>query len=73
MRTDPGQGEFIMSEMTDAHVVFDMGASYKLHENFSLFASVVNISDKVYVVARRPAGIRPGMPRAINMGVKATL
>lgn len=71
MRTTPGQGEILENQKTDAYLVFDASVNYKLHEHIALFASVTNLTDQVYVVARRPAGLRPGMPRAFVVGVKA--
>lgn len=71
MRTSPGQGAYIENQRTDAYFVFDLSGSYRLHEHISVFASVTNLTDEVYVVARRPAGLRPGMPRGFVVGVKA--
>ncbi len=71
MRTLPGQGEVHPAEKTDAQLVFDISANYKLHENIALFTSVTNLTNEAYIVARRPAGLRPGMPRSIKIGVKA--
>jgi len=53
-----------------AFLELDANASYQLHSKIALFGSVTNLSDAVYVVARRPAGLRPGMPRAAMAGVK---
>lgn len=71
MRTAPGQGEIPASKKTDSYFIIDASANYILHKNISLFTNAVNLTDKVYVVARRPAGLRPGMPRAFNLGLKA--
>jgi len=71
MRTVPGQGEILLNEKTDSYMVFDASASYSLQKNIAFFANVTNLTDQVYVVARRPAGLRPGMPRAFNVGLKA--
>jgi Fe(3+) dicitrate transport protein len=71
MRTSPGQGEIPANEKIGAHFVVDASASYLLHKNISLFANATNLLDEVYLVARRPAGLRPGMPRAFNVGMKA--
>ena len=70
MRTLPGQGEIPSGEHTDAYFVLDANVHYNLQANISLFASVSNLTDHVYIVARRPAGLRPGMPRAFNFGLK---
>ena len=40
-------------------------------QHFNLFANTLNITNEIYSVARRPAGLRPGMPRAFNLGIKA--
>jgi len=70
MRTQPGQGDIPANQKTDAYFVVDMNASYFIHKNVALFSSVTNLTDDVYVVARRPAGLRPGMPRAFMGGLK---
>lgn len=72
MRTSPGQGDIPVNEGTDACFVIDASATYVLHKNISLFANATNVTDQVYNVARRPAGLRPGMPSAFNIGIKAT-
>jgi Fe(3+) dicitrate transport protein len=72
MRTKPGQGAIPSNEKTDAYFVVDASAYYNLHKHFSLFANATNLTNDVYVVARRPAGLRPGMPIAFNGGIKAT-
>lgn len=71
MRTSPGQGEIPTNKKTDSYFVIDASANYAMHKNISLFANATNLTDEVYIVARRPAGLRPGMPRAFNIGLKA--
>ncbi|MBL1279011.1 MAG: TonB-dependent receptor [Fluviicola sp.] len=71
MRTSPGRGTILASDKIDSYFVIDASISYNVHKNISLFANATNISNEVYVVARRPAGLRPGMPRAFNLGLKA--
>ena len=71
MRTEPGQGEIPSNEKTDAYFVIDAGANYMLHKNITLFANLTNLTNQVYVVARRPAGLRPGMPVAFSLGLNA--
>ena len=72
MRTQPGQGDIPDDEKTDSYFVLDASASYMIRKNVAFFSNVTNMSDQVYVVARRPAGLRPGMPRAFKIGIKAT-
>jgi Fe(3+) dicitrate transport protein len=31
---------------------------------------VRNVTDEAFIVARRPAGVRPGMPRTLLLGVR---
>lgn len=71
MRTAPGHGEIPTNGKTDSYFVVDANASYVMHKNVSLFVSATNLTNDVYVVARRPSGLRPGMPRAFNAGLKA--
>ena len=71
LRTEPGQGELPPQESTDDQFVLDFSANYSLHKHISVFGSVKNITDQVYSVARRPAGLRPGMPRSFTLGLKA--
>lgn len=71
MRTLAGQGAFADQERTDAHLVLDVAADYHLARQVALFASVRNVTDAAYIVARRPAGARPGLPRLFLLGVKA--
>ncbi len=71
MRSNPGQNEIPANEKTDSYFVVDASANYAMHKNISLFANATNLTNEVYIVARRPAGLRPGMPRAFNIGLKA--
>tara|TARA_R110002072_G_scaffold303134_1_gene495181 strand:+ start:1318 stop:3774 length:2457 start_codon:yes stop_codon:yes gene_type:complete len=71
MRTAPGRGKIDDDEKIDASFIIDASVSFNLHNNISLFANATNILNEVYVVARRPAGLRPGLPRSFNMGLKA--
>ncbi len=70
MRTQAGHGPIPENQKTDAYFVIDANASYALHPKASLFLSMTNLTDAVYVVARRPAGLRPGMPRTLMGGLK---
>lgn len=71
MRTAPGHGEIPTNGKTDSYFVVDANSSYIMHKNVSFFVGCNNLTNEVYVVARRPSGLRPGMPRAFNIGLKA--
>ncbi len=58
---------------TDEAFTVDVGINYRMTPQISAFANVNNVLDNVYVVALRPAGLRPNLPRTINLGLKANL
>lgn len=58
---------------TDDHVVFDLHSEVAITQNVSLFGTIENLFDEEYVVARRPAGARPGQPRVGFAGIKIDL
>ncbi len=70
MRTVAGRGPVSRSERTDAFVVVNMSAEFELGPWSALYVAVQNLTDESYVVARRPAGARPGLPRMILGGVR---
>lgn len=59
-------------EQTDAHLVLDVSAGITIFAHTRLFATVRNLTNSVYVVARRPAGLRPGLPRTTLVGITKT-
>jgi len=71
MRTEAGQGNDDSQTMTDSQFILDLGGSFELSKNMSVFANATNLTNQINVVAMRPAGLRPGMPRAFNIGIKA--
>lgn len=68
MRTVPGQGPIPYAESTEAHLTADLSVDYDLTDSVRLFTRVRNLTDEVYVAARRPAGARPGAPRTVLVG-----
>ncbi len=69
MRSSPGQGPMLESESTDANLVVDLSLGYRLRVGLAIRLQARNLLDEVYVVARRPAGARPGRPRAVLIGL----
>lgn len=69
MRTVAGQGPAPLLESTDAYAVLNLSAEYELSQRASLFANVQNLTNNRYIVARRPAGVRPGLPRLFMAGI----
>lgn len=70
MRTKPGQGPVLSKEKTDGYLILDGGGSFHINKNFTFFMNGLNLTNEGYVVARRPAGLRPGLPFSYNIGVK---
>ena len=68
-RTTPGRGSIPENSGADAFVTADLTAGYELIENLELFVQGRNLTDETYVVARRPAGLRPGLPRTFLTGL----
>lgn len=70
MRTEAGDGPIRPDRGTDSYLVVNLSGDYRLQSGLQLFAGVQNLTDREYVVARRPAGARPGLPRTFTGGVR---
>lgn len=71
MRTQAGQGSTLPDGRIESMLVYDASVTYRIHQHISLFGNIMNITDAVYAVANRPAGLRPGMRRSFHLGVKS--
>jgi Fe(3+) dicitrate transport protein len=69
MRTEPGQGPILEGTGTDDALTLDLSVGYRVREDARFFVQVRNLTDEEYIVARRPAGVRPGLPRTAMVGV----
>ena len=69
MRTRPGKGPNPKGEGIDAHLVVDLAAHFELNRLLEASIQVRNLLDETYLASRRPAGLRPGMPRTILLGL----
>ena len=69
MRTVAGTGSIPDSERVDGHVVVDVSAGYLVAGRVRAFAVIRNVTDEVYIAARRPAGVRPGLPHMALAGL----
>jgi Fe(3+) dicitrate transport protein len=70
-RASAGQGSIASDDRIDDRVVVDLEAEYQVTDNVGVFASVDNVFDEVYIVSRTPAGLRPGKPLSLQIGLKA--
>jgi len=69
MRTKAGQGAYEPQETINSHIVWDAIAMWNLTDSISTYIKVDNLMDETYIAARRPAGVRPGLPRAAYIGL----
>jgi len=70
-RATAGQGAIAATDLIESHAVSDISAWYGITDQVRARVSVRNLTDEVYAVARRPAGLRPGAPRAVLFGISA--
>jgi Fe(3+) dicitrate transport protein len=70
MRTLAGSGAIQEEASTDAQAIVDASAIFRVTPSLRLSVRATNLTDQVYVVSRRPAGLRPGMPRAVSAGLR---
>jgi Fe(3+) dicitrate transport protein len=73
MRTRAGQGELVAVASTDSAFVVDLSGDVAVASKVRAYLSVHNLTDRSYVVARQPAGARPGLPRTLMVGVRLQL
>jgi len=69
-RSSAGQGAIAASNRIEDRIVVDLSGHFDVTENVALTVSVQNVFDETYAVSRRPAGLRPGLPRTALVGVR---
>ncbi|MEM8816606.1 MAG: TonB-dependent receptor [Pseudomonadota bacterium] len=69
MRTRAGQGGYLATETVDEHTVWELLGAWNFTPALSAYVKVDNLFDETYASARRPAGLRPGLPRTAYLGI----
>jgi Fe(3+) dicitrate transport protein len=69
MRTVAGQGTLVEGDFTPSVAVVDAGLRVQPLLGCEVRLGVQNLFDETYLVARRPYGARPGLPRMVRVGV----
>ena len=46
----------------------DLSLKYSINSNFMVESKILNLFNDKSIVASRPAGVRPNMPRTFNIG-----
>jgi Fe(3+) dicitrate transport protein len=70
MRTEASQGPIDPRHATDAFLVWNLSMDVRVADQVVAFAAIENLTDNAYIVARRPAGARPGLPRTLVSGLR---
>ena len=73
MRTQAGSGTLLNEYSTEDLTQIDITSEYKLNNQSNLFFTIKNLTDSKSIVARRPAGLRPTLPRTFSAGIKFNL
>lgn len=68
-RDTVGSGDIPASDVIDARTLVDLSAWYEIADGIRVKAKAENLFDETYIAARRPAGLRPGKPQEILLGV----
>jgi Fe(3+) dicitrate transport protein len=69
MRTHAGTAASPRNETIDARLLVDLKVELTLSDRCKLWGQLLNTTNEVYVASRRPAGLRPGRPRAALFGL----
>ena len=70
MRTEASRGPVDPARATDSFLVWDFTGEVRINNHALAYAAIENLTDHAYIVARRPAGVRPGLPRTLVAGLK---
>ncbi len=70
VRTQAGQGPRDPMRSVDGFVTANLSGEWRLPRIGTVFSAVQNLTDARYAVARRPAGLRPGLPRTVVLGIR---
>jgi outer membrane receptor protein involved in Fe transport len=70
MRIEAGSRALVDSKKTDPISIVDLTGEYRITKNIDVYMKVLNVLDYQGIVAARPAGVRPTMPRAVLAGIR---
>jgi len=73
MRTKAGSGALDNEYSTEDLTQIDITSEYKLNDKSNLFLTIKNLTNSQSIIARRPAGLRPTLPRTLSLGIKFNL
>jgi Fe(3+) dicitrate transport protein len=70
-RTIAGQGTIDPTVKVNRNFIVDATLKYFVTKKVAVTSNVINLFDQKYAVSRVPAGLRPGHPFGINLGIMA--
>jgi Fe(3+) dicitrate transport protein len=70
-RTIAGQGEIAPNVKVNSNFIVDASVKYFATPKVAITSNLINVFDSKYAVSRVPAGLRPGHPFGISVGVMA--
>ena len=70
MRTKAGSGAIDDKSATQKLTQIDISGEYNLTSQSNLFFSIKNLTNSKAIVSRRPAGLRPTMPKTFSAGIR---
>ncbi|MEE8522710.1 MAG: TonB-dependent receptor [Thermoanaerobaculia bacterium] len=70
IRTKAGQGAIPEDQRVAGRLTFDLAGRCQFSDRYRLYLQVRNLLDETYVAARRPYGLRPGLPRTTSLGLQ---
>ena len=68
MRTSPGQGTIAEREKVPANLIFDASLNVCVNKYLTVRLNAINLTNRVYLTSRHPAGLRAGHPFGIYAG-----
>lgn len=68
MRTSPGQGRIAEREKIPASLILDASVNVSVNKYLTVKLNAINLTNKVYLTSRHPAGLRAGHPFGIYAG-----
>lgn len=68
MRTSPGQGPIAEREKVPANLILDASVNVLVNKYLTLRLNAINLTNRVYLTSRHPAGLRAGHPFGIYAG-----
>lgn len=71
MRNVAGAGDIPANQKLGEYLLVDVTVGYRVNDNLRLVGAAKNLFDETGLASRKPAGLRPTMPRLFSAGIVA--